>query len=218
MSKIFEKLIKVLFITIVMILAMFIVNPIIALADDGDIILGEEEGTDNFILCQLKNGDSADFEFVINHPDRLDKEVPEDAEIIILCGMVNMYWNYIRLQKKGGRWVALYVPAASSYYAKKYNINTDIDEEGVNTARFVRKNDWVSLSINGNVVGSVPVKSRSETVQLSAKGLGLCFRWTKRNFREERDEVEIDVEGGYFNMSPGIYNLMTYSLLHYRPQ
>lgn len=208
---------KNLLLIIILIAVSFISDPAAVFAENGEIRMGvgAGDGPDSVVLCQLKNGDSAAFEFVINHPDGLDKEVPDDAEIRILCGMVHMHWNYIRLQKKAGRWVALYVPAASSHYTKKYNIETDIDENAVNTARFERKNDWVSLSINGNIVGAMPVKSKSETVQLELKDLGLCLRWTDRHFREERDEVELDVVGGCFNMSPGIYNLNDGDLLRF---
>lgn len=205
---------------IVLPLIMFSILSVMALsetvfADEGEIRMGSGQGAASTVLCQLKNGDSASFEFVINHPDRLDKEVPDDAEIMFMCGMVKIFWNTIRLQKKAGRWVPLYVPAASSNFVKKYNIEADIDEDGVNTAKLERKNDWVSLYINGNIVGAMPAKDKSETVQLLLKGAGLSLRWREKHFREERDEVEIDVEGGYFNQSPGIYNLNDGDLLRF---
>ena len=209
MKKNINKFKKILLLIVVLMIIVVISAPVTALAKNGEIRMGvgAGDGSDSGVLCQLKNGDYADFEFVINHPDGLIEEVPENSQIRVSCGMVHMYWNYIRLQKKGGRWVALYVPAASSNYTKKYNIETDIDEDGVNTARLERKNDWVSLSINGSIVGAMPVKSKSETVQIGVKGLGLCLRWTDRHFSEERDEVEIDVESGSFNLSPALYNL-----------
>ena len=153
---------------------------------------------------QLSNGQFAEMEFQIINYEMNPTSLQGGSQILFNVGWV----RYFRLAIKnvGGRWVTFYRPSGSKNYVRDYFNRLNIKEDGLNSLKIVRKNDWISFYVNGKLVLATPVEERVSQVTVEVSNLEMEYRWIGGNFEFARS-FELIIPGGQYHESGPLYSL-----------